>query len=60
MDNHSKTKLQLNQEESNRAYAEFIAKGGVVTVIESGRRSDPQEVKSAWGRRPKTKTKESK
>lgn len=45
-----KTKAQLNQEESQRAYDEFIAKGGVVTVIESGKRSDPGTIKTAWGR----------
>lgn len=48
-----KSKAQLQKEESERAYTEFINRGGVVQVIESGRRSDPQEVKSAWGRRPK-------
>jgi hypothetical protein len=52
-----KTKLQLLQEEADRAYAEFIAQGGVVKGIAMGKRSDPAEVKPAWGRRPKSKTK---
>ena len=48
--NTTKTKAQMNQEESDRAYAEFIARGGVVTVVPIGQRSDPQEIKQAWGR----------
>lgn len=54
-----KTKAQLNQEASQRAYDEFIANGGVVTVFESGKRSDPSTIKTTWGR-PASKTKTSK
>lgn len=53
-----KTRTQLNDEEAKRAYDEFIAKGGVVKVFESGQRSDPETIKMAWGRpAAKTKTK---
>lgn len=51
-----KTKQQLAQEESDRAVAEFLANGGKIQYIDSGKKSDPAEVKSLWGRRPKTKT----
>jgi hypothetical protein len=48
-----KTKQQLAQEESERAVAEFLAGGGKIQYIDSGKRTDPAAVKSAWGRRPK-------
>jgi hypothetical protein len=48
-----KTKQQLAQEESERAVAEFLAAGGKIQYIDSGTKSDPANVKSAWGRRPK-------
>lgn len=48
-----KTKQQIAQEESERAVAEFLAAGGKIQYIDSGMKSDPTAVKSAWGRRPK-------
>jgi len=48
-----KTKQQLAQEESARAVAEFLAGGGKIQYIDSGKKTDPAAVKSSWGRRPK-------
>lgn len=35
--------------------AEFLARGGSVTVIPLGQRSEPSDPKSFWGGRPKKK-----
>ncbi len=55
---NTKTTQQLLQEESNRAIEEFLANGGKIQYIETGKRTDPQDIKSAWGRRPKAVTTE--
>ena len=43
------------QEETDRLVAEFMAKGGAVTQIPVGQRSEPADPKSFWGGRPKKK-----
>ena len=43
------------QEEADRLVAEFMAKGGSVTQIPLGQRSEPADPKSFWGGRPKKK-----
>ena len=48
-----KTSQQLAQEESDRAVAEFLANGGKIQYIDAGARTNPANIKSAWGRRPK-------
>ena len=55
----TKTRSQLNDEEAKRAYDEFINKGGVVKVFASGERSDPETIKTAWGK-PAAKSKNKK
>ena len=48
-----------SQEESDRLVAEFLAKGGAVTQIPTGQRTEPSDAKSFWGGRPaKKKTEE--
>ena len=49
-----KTKQQLAQEESKRVVEEFLAAGGKIQYIDCGARSDPENIKSAWGRPSKT------
>ena len=41
--------------ETERLVAEFLDKGGAVTVIPLGQRSEPADPKSFWGGRPKKK-----
>lgn len=48
------------QEETDRLVAEFMAKGGAVTQIPLGQRSEPADPKSFWGGRPKKKASENK
>lgn len=43
------------QEEADRLVAEFLSKGGAVTQIPAGQRSEPADPKSFWGGRPKKK-----
>ena len=44
------------QEEADRLVAEFMAKGGTVTQIPAGQRSEPADAKTFWGGRPKKAT----
>ena len=44
-----------SQEESDRLVAEFLAKGGAVTQIPTGQRTEPSDAKSFWGGRPAKK-----
>jgi hypothetical protein len=45
--------------ESAYLVAAYLAKGGKITVIPDGQRSDPADLKPAWGR-PKAKKAEPK
>ena len=49
-----------SQEEADRLVAEFMAKGGTVTQIPAGQRSEPADAKSFWGGRPAKKATEGK
>jgi len=44
-----------SQEEADRLVAEFMAKGGTVTHIAAGLRSEPADAKTFWGGRPAKK-----
>ena len=48
------------QEEADRLVAEFLAKGGAVTQIPVGQRSESADPKSFWGGRPKKKATDNK
>lgn len=48
------------QEESDRLVAEFMAKGGKVTQIPTGQRTEPSDAKTFWGGRPKKAATEAK
>ena len=52
----SDNKRQDDINSAAAAYAEFINKGGKVSKIPEGQRTDPADVKSQWGK-PRAKAK---
>jgi hypothetical protein len=46
---------QKQAEENERLVAEYLQRGGAVTQIPLGQRSEPSDPKSFWGGRPKKK-----
>jgi hypothetical protein len=49
-----------SQEEADRLVAEFLSKGGTITQIPTGQRTEPSDAKTFWGGRPKKPASEEK
>jgi hypothetical protein len=47
---------EKDKQSNDMLVAEFLAKGGKIQKMPSGMRSDPEDIKTAWGK-PKAKPK---